>query len=110
MLLVGAVQLDATWVSLTALMCYLLARVQVLLQGGDVQRVSAAWVASRLASSASEDKAASKSVAEFCQALMAAGALTAAMDLLLSKEGQQVAAGGLRALQEHQCVMGVGRF
>ncbi|KAF6255715.1 armadillo-type protein [Scenedesmus sp. NREL 46B-D3] len=67
---------------------------QVLLQGGGVARVSAAWVASRLASCANEaDKPAAKSAAEFCQALMAAGALPAVMDLLLSREVQCRAAG-----------------
>jgi hypothetical protein len=74
--------------------------VQVLLQGDEVQRVSAAWVASRVAGCASEaDKAAAKSAAEFCQALAAAGAVTAVMDLLLSKEPHCKAAGGLLAMQ-----------
>jgi hypothetical protein len=72
--------------------------LQVLLQGDGVQRVSAAWLASRVASCASEaDKPAAKSAADFCQALAAAGALAAAMDLLLSKDPQCKPAGELPA-------------
>jgi negative regulator of genetic competence, sporulation and motility len=84
--------------------CALFWHLQVLLQGGEAQRMAAAWVSSRLASCAAEAKTTAKAVAEFCQALMAAGALAAVMDLLLSKEVQCKAAGVLLALNPLEAV------
>lgn len=78
--------------------------MQVLLQGSQVQRVSAAWLVSCLAARRSEaDRAAVKAAGEFCKVLAAAGAVSPLLELLLRGNAEQTAA-GKEIPAPHQCI------